>query len=298
MFVISPTDNAWFTFLKDSGQNSFVNFWTPTPWNIKKLNRGNRWYFLLKSPIRQIGGFGEFYEYKNLTAIGAWNEFGQRNGCHSREDLINKIQRYLDKNSVKYGGKSIKIDTYQIGCVVLKNCQFWEEENYMNPSDYQINFPTQVVKLKYFEGYNPLMSLIDTSLNFNLISEQREDYTVTVKQRKGQGQFKGKILKAYNNKCCITGETCPELLEAAHIQPYLTELSNHIQNGILLRVDLHRLYDNGLLFIDKDYIVHISSLIIGDDYLKYNGKSMSLPISLENYPSQKALELKRADFRE
>ena len=56
MFAVSPTDKNWFDFLKYSGLNSFVNFWTPTPWNIKQLNVGNRLYFMLKSPIRKIGG--------------------------------------------------------------------------------------------------------------------------------------------------------------------------------------------------------------------------------------------------
>ena len=106
----------------------------------------------------------------------------------------------------------------------------------------------------------------DSLDNFNLVNEPREDYKREVNQRKGQSEFKGKILKAYENKCCITGEICPELLEAAHLQSYLTESSNHIQNGILIRVDLHRLYDSGLLFIDSNYIVHISPLIESTTY--------------------------------
>ena len=49
MFAISPTDNDWFQFLKKVQLNSYVNFWTPTPWNIKRLKTNDRWYFLLKS---------------------------------------------------------------------------------------------------------------------------------------------------------------------------------------------------------------------------------------------------------
>lgn len=102
MFVISLTDNTWFRFLKDNELNSFVNFWTPTPWNIKKLKQGDRWYFLLKSPVRQLG---EFYEYKNITANEAWCEFGQRNGCTNKAQFINRVQTYIDKNSKSFGGK-------------------------------------------------------------------------------------------------------------------------------------------------------------------------------------------------
>ncbi len=72
MFVISPTDNHWFEFLKNSGFNSFVNFWTPTPWNIKRLTNEDRWHFMLKSPTGELGGFREYVNYQNITAVEAF----------------------------------------------------------------------------------------------------------------------------------------------------------------------------------------------------------------------------------
>lgn len=155
-----------------------------------------------------------------------------------------------------------------------------------------------VLSFKYFNQYDPFAIQFDSPDNFNLVNEPRDVYKKEINQRKGQSEFKGKILKAYKNKCCITGETCPELLEAAHIQSYLTESSNHIQNGILLRIDLHRLYDSGLLFIDTDYIVHISSLIRRMPYQQYNGQRITLPNNPNSYPSKNALELKKINFRQ
>ncbi len=297
MFVISPTDNYWFQFLKESGFNSYVNFWTPTPWNIKKLKPRSRWYFLLKSPIRQIGGFGEFVEYKNLSANQAWKEYGKRNGSLGKNQFIESIKTYIDKNSEKFGGKPIDVNTYEIGCVILKNCQFYDEGNYLRPENYQIEFATQVVKYKYFNQYDPFTNLSTDFDNFNLVNEPREEYKKEINQRKGQSKFKGAILKAYNNKCCISGETCQELLEAAHIQEYLNELSNHIQNGILLRVDLHRLFDNGLLFIDSNYTIHISPILQSAVYKQFDGMKISLPDNSNDYPSKESLEHKRVNFR-
>jgi putative restriction endonuclease len=297
MFAISPTDNHWFQFLRDAGFNSYVNFWTPTPWNIKRMSPGNRWYFLLKSPIREIGGFGEFVEYKNLTAIEAWKEYGQRNGCVDKKQMVERIQVYIDKNSEEFGGKSIDINSHEIGCVILKNCQFWDEEKYKRPEDYEIGFATQVVKYKYFDQYDPFTNLPDDIDNFSLLNEPREEFKKEVNQRKGQSEFKGRILKAYNNKCCVSGETCPELLEAAHLQQYLNDSSNHIQNGILLRIDLHRLFDNGLLFIDNEYKVHISPILLSPSYKQFEGIKISLPNNPNEYPSKECLELKRKDFR-
>jgi putative restriction endonuclease len=53
--AIAPTDIDWFNNLKEQ-THTIVNFWTPTPWNIKKLENGDKLYFMLKKPIRKIGG--------------------------------------------------------------------------------------------------------------------------------------------------------------------------------------------------------------------------------------------------
>jgi|TARA_B110000116_G_scaffold227688_1_gene208722 putative restriction endonuclease len=67
MFAISPTDLNWFQQLRaDDLQGNVINFWTPTPWNISRLKSGDNLYFMLKSPIRKIGGYGKFVEYKNM----------------------------------------------------------------------------------------------------------------------------------------------------------------------------------------------------------------------------------------
>ena len=68
MFAISPTDLNWFQQLRTEGlQGNVINFWTPTPWNISRLKSGDNLYFMLKSPIRKIGGYGKFVEYKNMN---------------------------------------------------------------------------------------------------------------------------------------------------------------------------------------------------------------------------------------
>jgi len=298
MFAISPTDNNWFNFLKENNFNSFVNFWTPTPWNIKKIKVGDKWYFLLKSPIREIAGYGEFHTYENLTAFEAWRLYGRKNGAADLQEFINRIQMYIDRNSDKFGGKAIDITTYKIGCIILNNCQFWDSDDYKNVESHQISFGKQVVKYKYFNQYDPFqIAEGQSNSDFNWLNEPREVYKKEVNQRKGQSKFKGLILKAYRNKCCISGETCPELLEAAHLQKYVDDRSNHVQNGILLRVDLHRLFDNDLLFIDQEYKIHISSLIKNPNYRQYDNDKISLPNNFDERPSKESLRLRTSDFR-
>jgi len=56
MIAIANTDLDWFELLSTEPPAPEINFWTPTGWNVGKLEKGDRLYFLLKAPIRKIGG--------------------------------------------------------------------------------------------------------------------------------------------------------------------------------------------------------------------------------------------------
>ena len=60
MFAIAPTDMDWFERIRPGPIRSVVNFWTPTPWEVKGLHQQDRLYFMLKSPIRKIGYTARF----------------------------------------------------------------------------------------------------------------------------------------------------------------------------------------------------------------------------------------------
>ncbi|GAA0190651.1 hypothetical protein GCM10009122_52450 [Fulvivirga kasyanovii] len=297
MIAISPTDLDWFEFLRESGFNNEINFWTPTPWNITGLGAGDKLYFMLKSPIRKIGGFGEFKEYVNLPLSVAWSRFGKKNGCKAKQELVDRLDKYKNKRSTD----PESILTSEIGCIVLDNVEFWDTESYLDLKNYEIDFPSNIVKIKYFNQLNTFDTNYYKSLTngFNLVEDSQGKYKKTreVVQRKGQSSFRVKISKAYNGACCITGEQTPELVECAHIQPYLNYNSNHVQNGLLLRADFHKLYDNGLLYINQDYKIEVSPLINGDYYKRFHGKTINLPKSKADYPSKEALTSRKFEFR-
>jgi hypothetical protein len=71
----------------------------------------------------------------------------------------------------------------------------------------------------------------------------------TIVQRRGQPQFRQKLITAYAGRCAMTGCAVPDILEAAHIKPYMGDHSNHVTNGLLLRADVHTLFDLGLVRI-------------------------------------------------
>src|ERR1039458_7049274 len=77
-----------------------------------------------------------------------------------------------------------------------------------------------------------------------------------VLERIGQVRFRKELKSVYGNQCCISGCTVAEALDGAHIDPYVGSGSNRPQNGLLLRRDLHALFDAGLL------AVHPSSHVV------------------------------------
>src|SRR3954453_24043099 len=94
MFAIAPTDLDWFEQMRSKRTGRVVNFWTPTPWGVKRLRGGDRLYFMLKAPVRKIGGYGSFSRYIDMSAADAWAEYGLGNGVDSRDELIKKIEMF------------------------------------------------------------------------------------------------------------------------------------------------------------------------------------------------------------
>jgi hypothetical protein len=116
-------------------------------------------------------------------------------------------------------------------------------------------------------------------------------WTLTaVAQRQGQGVFRARLLEAYGSRCAITGSNAVAVLEAAHILPYRGEHTNRVDNGLLLRSDLHTLFDLGLLWITPENTVAIAPPLIGTDYENLDGASLRLPAKGEHHPNPAHLD--------
>jgi putative restriction endonuclease len=300
MFAIATTDLDWFFDLRAGATGRVVNFWTPTPWHVKGLHLGDRLYFMLKAPIRKIGGFGLFVRYSDMTAEKAWTTYGLGNGVPSREALVSKINWFATKRSKGYTPSS---DPH-IGCIELSDVVTLDDKGFVAPEDYGHLFANQVVKLKYFAEPDRLSPIIRTVLGlspetkpFALVNGPAQRLLTTRKDRKGQSAFRQEVLRNYGYRCCAVGEPVVELLEAAHIQPYVDERSNHPQNGLCLRVDLHRLFDEGLLALSDDHKLQVSAKLKDTSYEELDGKLIAPPTNPEALPSPEALAAHRLSFR-
>lgn len=134
--------------------------------------------------------------------------------------------------------------------------------------------------------------LADDAFEPSNVNDERFRTQASIVQRQGQGQFRSALLLAYGKCCAISGCNVVEALEAAHIYPYLGINTNVVPNGLLLRSDLHALYDLGLIAIDPvNFEVAISPRLQGTTHGHFAGRRISLPAKIEDLPSVAALQM-------
>lgn len=108
--------------------------------------------------------------------------------------------------------------------------------------------------------------------------------------RQGQKRFREALLNAYQGKCAITGYDTDNALEACHILPYKGLDTNYVVNGLLLRADIHTLFDLGKIAVDtSDMTLILADELKGSSYEDLAGRSISLPIDPDMHPSSDAL---------
>ena len=111
-----------------------------------------------------------------------------------------------------------------------------------------------------------------------------------VVQRRGQARFRSALLSAYEGRCAVTGCDAADALEAAHLIGYMGPNTQHVSNGVLLRADIHTLFDLGLLSICPDTLtIVLASPLRQSSYADLHGQPLSLPRNTMQQPSRVAL---------
>lgn len=128
-------------------------------------------------------------------------------------------------------------------------------------------------------SYNPANTL-----------DSRKRVISSIVQRRGQTKFREELIKAYCGKCAITGCDAIPALEAAHITPYKGDESNTTTNGLLLRADIHTLWDLGMIAVNPDTGKVVIADEISGSYSNLEGITLAAPTSGFSYPSKEALQ--------
>ena len=116
-----------------------------------------------------------------------------------------------------------------------------------------------------------------------------------VRPRLGQGTFRVLVTENHQRRCAVTGEKALPVLDAAHIQPVTEGGQHRLDNGLLLRTDVHRLFDTGYVTVTPDGRFLVSRRLKddfdnGEPYMPFHGQRIWMPGDAISQPNQKALE--------
>lgn len=193
---------------------------------------------------------------------------------------------FLIKRKPKPG---VEYDILGLGFVVGWNAGYFTIEGTSN--DGELHEKADASRARASQGVLPF---VDADFDAENDSDLREKQITTVAVRRGQANFRARLLDAYEGRCCVTGCDLVDALEAAHISPYRGPQSNHLQNGLLLRADIHTLFDLGLLAFDDHKKVLLSLTAQSSQaYAGLLGKCLSVPRDQRLAPSDDALKKHR-----
>jgi putative restriction endonuclease len=300
---VGVTNNEWFRFLAERKPDE-VNFWRPrSQMDFKALQTGDIFLFKLHSPLDFIVGGGVFQRHSFLPLSLAWQAFGEKNGVPDFETFERRILEH----------RTVAELHRQIGCTILVEPFFWPREQWIPvPADWSKN----IVTGKGYPLSTPtgaaLWSDVRTRLAVELptsfaatVAEAPARYgkPVTILPRLGQGAFRVEVTDAYSRRCAITGEKTLPALEASHIRPYAKQGPHQANNGILLRSDLHNLFDLGYLTVSLDHKVEVSRRIKeefenGRHYYALHGQRLEvIPKHESSRPAKEFLEWHHGIFK-
>jgi putative restriction endonuclease len=285
---VGVTNNDWFRF-HEARKPDEVNFWRPRSQSeFRALQPGDIFLFKLHSPLDFIAGGGVYVRHSFLPLHLAWQAFGDKNG----------VPNFKTFESAILGHRPPEKMHQHLGCTILVEPFFWPREQWIPiPADWRKN----IVSGKGYDTGTPagaeLWAAVEQRIAGEVsvvpapaLAEEQARYGAPrmVKPRLGQGAFRVEVTDAYQRRCAITGEKTLPALEAAHIKPYSDNGPHEVSNGLLLRSDLHNLFDQGYLTVTTDHRVEVSRRIReefqnGRHYYALHGQSLQVLPSTKDY---------------
>ena len=266
---IGNTDFKWYDFLRRQDGLEEVNFWQP-PGNrgFHAIPPGAPFFFRLKAPYNAIAGFGYLSRHEIVPSSIAWDSFGIANGAPDYLTMRKRIEQY---RRVPEGH-----DDYEIGCLMVLYPVFFPESAWIRePADWSPNIVQgKTIDLDSTDGARIMSECLGRS-GKPLVMEpaaaaERFGTPQLVLPRLGQASFRIAVMEAYERACAVTTEHSLPTLDAAHIKPYSDGGEHLVSNGLLLRTDIHRLFDKGYVTVTEDLKFEVSRRL-KDDF--HNGKS-------------------------
>ena len=294
-YWIGITDWEWYRFLAAKSGIAEVNFWQPSAGRQPvRLDPGALFLFKLHGPRGgQIVGGGWFVKYEAMPIRWTWEAFGEENGAATFDEMVARIG--------KYRRTMIDVHADQVGCLVLVEPFFLEEPEWIAPP---ADWAPNIVQGKGYDSdigegariWNQVQLALARRMPMeHAVAEHRYGTPILVQPRLGQGAFRLLVTDAYQRRCAVTGERTLPVLDAAHIRPYADLGPHRLENGILLRKDLHALFDAGYVTVTRSLELRVSRRIReefenGRDYYALEGSPVRVPLPPAPPPSPEYLE--------
>jgi putative restriction endonuclease len=269
----------WFQFLSSRSGLDEVNFWQPGGRTLfKALLPGELFLFKLHSPRNFIVGGGVFAHSDILPVSLAWEAFGLSNGATTLAEMRSRIAFYRKETD------NLHLD-YPIGCRILTQPFFLSEGQWIPvPASWSPHIQ-QGRTYNAFEGDGRLLWEAITErmpIGREAIAAARYGEPVLIRPRLGQGAFRVTVTDIYERRCAVTSEKTLPILDAAHIRPYGQGGEHDVTNGLLLRTDIHRLFDLGYVTVSEDGRFEVGRRLKEDfengrHYYDMHGRRIFLP---------------------
>ncbi len=290
--VVAVTDGDWFEALRRQPNLGEVNFWAPSAASFRALQPGELFLFKLHSPRNVIVGGGIFAYANALPCSLAWEAFRESNGARSAQEMRTRIARY---RRAEPGGRS----DFEVGCRILTQ-PFFAERNWI---PVPTNWSPNIVSFKTYNTGDAEGLALWEAVNERLGQPQKASMDIEharfgepqlIRPRLGQGAFRVVVTDIYQRRCAITQERTLPALEAAHIRPYGDGGEHEARNGLLLRRDIHSLFDAGYVTVAPDLRFEVSRRIReefnnGKHYYALHGRAIDAPTGVGQRPDPDAL---------
>lgn len=285
---IGNTDFQWYDFLQRQPNLEEVNFWQPSGnRDFHAIPPGAPFFFRLKAPHNAIAGFGYLSRHEIAPSSVAWDSFGLANGAPDLSTMRRRIAKY---RRVPEGHED-----YEIGCLMILRPVFFPESAWVRePAGWSPNIVQgKTIDLASSEGARILSECVSRSGRPAGIeaagSSARFGTPQTILPRLGQASFRIAVMQAYKRACAVTTEHSLPTLDAAHIKSYSDGGEHLVSNGLLLRSDIHRLFDKGYVTVTQDLRFEVSRRLRedfqnGKSYYSLQGSAIQTPSGVADKP--------------
>jgi putative restriction endonuclease len=297
---VGVTDAGWYRFLDARPGLQEVNFWQPSGGReFRVLSPGEPFFFKTHYPHNKVVGGGFFSSSARLTVSEAWELFGEANGVESGEEMRTRIGRYR-RTPISIGEDPV------IGCLFVRDVRFFPEGAAIDPPP---GFARNIVQGKSYDLAEPsvaeyfqelILLLLGGDIEIDLSEPWHREGPVfgdprLAPYRLGQRSFQAVVLNAYHRRCAISGTHISPVLQAAHIRPVTSGGEHRLDNGLLLRSDVHTLFDRGYLGVDPRYRLLVSPKLRedfgnGEQFYAQQGQVIDLPDRRRDRPQGEFLE--------